>query len=428
MSSVSVERVPVKALGLGRLGFDHLQIVFETGFQSLKSPQDGWFVIEGLREPGADGIVLGVEGWDGGTTLSEANGGLTGDALADEIGLSPARGARTIAAGPGSIEAWATLVSYAADIAEQRFPYIAASLAGSPLPTINSSSLVASLLHHAGIAVENALPFGTQLTPGIRTLLGTSRDDTLTVGDGFTTLVGGAGDDVLAGGDDPNQTDKLYGGRGNDVIRWSHGNNIVHGGQPGLPYDQDGTDTADYSGAGELRIEVAPHSAHHATPHVTPDFIVTHASGQDFLFSIEEIIWDASRDRVVLGRGVGLGPAATLPEAAAFDAANETGPAAGAGRVPAQLSPDAPSLPNEPLSPDEGGHASDGTPGPLSRIDPGPDVDRDMAADITLADLGALIDLALPPLSGAPFDPEIDELLDPTAIVPAADMMILSLT
>ena len=329
MSSVSVERVPVKALGLGRLGFDHLQIVFETGFQSLKSPQDGWFVIEGLREPGPDGLVLGVEGWDGGTTLSEANGGLTGDALANEIGLSPARGSRTIAAGPGSIEAWATLVSYAADIAEQRFPYIAASLAGSPLPTINSSSLVASLLHHAGIAVDSALPFGTQLTPGIRTLLGTSRDDTLSAGDGFTTLVGGAGDDVLAGGDDRSQTDKLYGGRGNDVIRWSHGINIVHGGQPGLPYDQDGTDTADYSGAGELRIEVAPPGA----PHVTPDFIVTHAGGQDFLFSIEEIIWDASRDHVVLGRGVGLGPAATLPEAAAFDAANGTSPAAGEGRT-----------------------------------------------------------------------------------------------
>lgn len=427
MSSVSVERVPVKALGLGRLGFDHLQIVFETGFQTLKSPQDGWFVIEGLREPGPEGLVLGVEGWDGGTTLSEANGGLTGDALANEIGLSPARGSRTIAAGPASIEAWATLVSYAADIAEQRFPYIAVSLAGSPLPTINSSSLVASLLFHAGIAVESALPFGTQLTPGIRTLLGTSGDDTLSVGNGFTTLIGGAGDDVLAGGDDPSQTDKLYGGRGNDVIRWSYGNNIVHGGQPGLPYDHDGTDTADYSGAGELRIEVAPHSPHHAAPHVTPDFIVTHAGGRDFLFSIEEIIWDASRDHVVLGRGVGLGPAAPLPEAAevdaaTLDAANETGPAAGAGRTPAHLSPDA------PLSPAARGHASDGAPGPVSRIDRGQDADTDLAADIAPgADLVALLDPAVPPMSDA-LDSAIDGLLDPAAIVPAADMMILSLT
>jgi hypothetical protein len=205
--------------------------------------------------------------------------------------------------GPASVEAWATLVSYAADIAGQRFPYIAVSPAGSPLPTINSSSLVASLLFHAGLDVNSALPHGTLLTPGLGTLLGTSDGDILSVGHGFTTLLGGAGDDVLIGGDDPGQTDKLYGGRGNDVIRWSHGVNIIHGGQPGLAYDQDGTDTVDYSGAGELHIEAGPSGA----PHIAPDFIVTHARGRDFLFSIEDIIWDVSRDHVVAGPGVGLG-------------------------------------------------------------------------------------------------------------------------
>jgi hypothetical protein len=36
MSSVKVERVPIETLGLGWLGFDHLQIVFETGIQPLE--------------------------------------------------------------------------------------------------------------------------------------------------------------------------------------------------------------------------------------------------------------------------------------------------------------------------------------------------------------------------------------------------------
>lgn len=424
MSSVRVERVPVEILGLGWLGFDHLQIVFQTGIQPLEAPQDGWFVIEGLREPGPDGIVLGVEGWDGGTTLSDANGGLTGEALADKLGLSPGRGSRAVVDGPASVEAWATLVSYAADISEQRFPYIAVSLAGSPLPTINSSSLVASLLYHAGIAVESALPLGTQLTPGIRTLLGTSGDDTLPVGDGFTTLAGGAGDDLLIGGDDPGQTDKLYGGLGNDVIRWSHGINFVHGGQPGLPYDRDGTDTVDYSGAGELHIAAGPPGA----PHIAPDFIVTHAGGQDFLFSIEEIVWDVSRDHVVVGPGVGLGsPTGTL-QTTASDGANKIGIGLGALRSPEQSSLNGPGSLNGPASlngpgaspADDGpiAHGSDRSHGPLSMTEPDPEPEADVALGLDDANLDP----------DAPFDLEIDDLLGPVAIGPAADMVISGLT
>ena len=55
MPSVRIEWVPVGAYGLGLLGFDHLQLVFEPGNGAL---QDDWFVMEGVREPTPDGTFL----------------------------------------------------------------------------------------------------------------------------------------------------------------------------------------------------------------------------------------------------------------------------------------------------------------------------------------------------------------------------------
>lgn len=299
MPSVTVERLPVQLLGLGLVGFDHLQIVFQYG---SSTHQDDWFVIEGLREQDGSVARLAVEGWHGGTTLSDANGGLVGDDLARKIGTSAGRDAQQIAGGSEALSLWATLVSHAADIEAQRFPYIPMTLAASPLPTINSSSLVVSLLHHAGVRIEDALPSGLRFSPGTATLLGTSGDDALRATYGFTTLLGGGGDDVLAGSDVRGAVDKLYGGAGDDTIHWSRGVNILHGGQPGLAYADDGIDTVDYSGAGALRIDALPGGA----PHQRPDFVVTHAGGRDYLLSIEEIVWDAASDHVTVGDGVGL--------------------------------------------------------------------------------------------------------------------------
>lgn len=305
MPAVRVERLPVQAMGLGLLGFDHLQIIYRSDLPAPGSSQDGWFVIEGLREPDGSGVRLGVEGWHGGTTLSDANGGATGEALARRIGTPESRVAREIAEGPKAVELWATLVSYAADIEAQRFPYIAMALPGSPLPILNSSSLVASLLHHAGVAVEAALPPSLRFSPGVTTLLGTSGDDTLIAGHGFTTLLAGDGHDRLSGSDEPGRIDKLYGGRGDDVFHWSRGLNVIHGGQPGLAYADDGLDSVDYSGAGDVRLEAPPAAA----PHLGPDFVATYPGGQDHLFSIEEIAWDGRSDRLVIGKGVGLASA-----------------------------------------------------------------------------------------------------------------------
>ena len=302
MPSVRVERVPVETLSLGRLGFDHLQLVFRADAGPRQVRQDDWFVIEGIREAEGRDVRLAVEGWHGGTTLSEANGGLTGEALVARIGTPESRSPREIADGSGAVELWATLVSYAADIEAQKFPYIALALPGSPLPTVNSSSLVASLLHHAGLAVDPALPSGLRFSPGKRTLLGTSADETLATGDSFNALLAGAGDDRLFGRDELGAVDKLFGGRGDDVIHWSKGFDIVHGGEPGLAYWDDGLDTIDYSGAGKVRLE-APRPG---PPHVTPDFIATYSGGEDHLFSIEHIVWDERSDKLSIGPGVGL--------------------------------------------------------------------------------------------------------------------------
>lgn len=301
MPSVRVERLPIQTLGLGILGFDHLQLVYVTG-QDVSGPEDAWFVIEGLREASPFGLRLGVEGLYGATTLAEANGGVTGEALKAKIGTADARGSREIATGPEAPQLWATFVAHASDIAAQSFPYIAYALPTSPLPTLNSSSLVSSLLHHAGLDIARVTPYGLRFSPGTETLLGTSGDDVLSPVERFTAVMAGDGADRLTGSFEPSRIDKLYGGKGNDHFQWSKGLNIIHGGQPALAYGDDGRDTVDYAGVGQVTIRAgsAPH------PHLSPDFIATFDGGEDRLFSIEEIVWDGAGDRVLLGEGAGL--------------------------------------------------------------------------------------------------------------------------
>ena len=300
MPSVRIERVPVRALGLGVLGFDHLQLVYVPAAE--RAPEDGWFVLEGLREASATGVRLGVEGLHGATTLAEANGGVTGAALTEKIGTAEARGSREIASGSEASSLWATFVANASDIEAQGFPYIAYALPGSPLPTINSSSLVSTLLHRADLDIAQSKPDRMRLSPGTETLLGTAGDDVLSPVQGFTTLVAGEGSDWLTGSFDARRIDKLYGGKGDDHFQWSKSTNIIHGGQPELAYADDGRDTVHYTGIGQVTITANPAPV----PHLAPDFIATFDGGEDQLFSIEEIIWDGDSDRVEIGKGAGL--------------------------------------------------------------------------------------------------------------------------
>lgn len=296
---VRIEWMPVQTFGLGRLGFDHLQLVFEPGEGA--SRQDDWFVMEGVRETTSVGTFLGIEGADGRTTLAIANLAARSD-LTDKIGTPELRGSRPLPYHGDEFRAWETMSSYARDIEIEDYPYIAYGLPGSPTPTINSSSAVASLIHYSGLDPTESLPYGMRLSPGTSTLLGTSADDHMRTEHGFTALLGGRGDDVLVGGDRERQIEKLYGGEGNDIFRWSPGFNIAHGGQPQLDYAADGTDVVDYSGAGEVSISFN----RHWVPHKSPNFFAVYDCGADHLFSIERIQWNAKSDHIKLGKDINL--------------------------------------------------------------------------------------------------------------------------
>lgn len=299
MPKVRIEWTPVKMYGLGRLGFDHLQLVLEQGEGT--SLQDEWFVMEGVRDALSVGTFLNIQGSDGRTKLSTANTAARDD-LTDKIGTPEMRGSRPLPYHGNELSAWETMASYARDIEAEDYPYIALGLPGSPTPTINSSSAIASLIHYSGLDPTETLPFGMRLSPGLSTLLGTSQDDHMRAEHGFTTLLGGHGDDVFTGSQSDRQIEKFYGGEGDDLFRWSPGFGIVHGGQPQLAYTADGSDSVDYSGAGAVKITFN----RHWIPHKSPNYFAAHDKGAEHLFSVERIQWNARTDHIDLGRGIDL--------------------------------------------------------------------------------------------------------------------------
>lgn len=303
MSRIRIEFVPIKVFYLGLFGFDHLQLVYEPDPTQAMLDQEVWYVMEGLRAPDAEvgDVFLEVLGYDGLTTLAEANGGKTGDDLVAEIGTPMTRGSRFLLV-PEPALAWQTMAHYAEEIQEGNLPYRAYGFPSSPHPTINSSSVVATLMWSIGLDPSFHMPFDMRRSPGITTLIGTTGDDHLKLESRFTTLFGSYGVDLLEAADISGQTDKLYGGIDDDVFKHSGGFNIIHGGQPNAEYRNDGLDTIDYSGAGVVRIERNPN----AFDHYAPDYFANYDGGIDWLFSIERVVWNPTSDRVVLGPGVEL--------------------------------------------------------------------------------------------------------------------------
>ena len=261
-----------------------LSITYQSSFYEPNeagagSQQDDWYVMEGVREVAHDGTFLGIEGADGRTTLSVANLAAREDLVA-KIGTPEVRGSRCLAYESGAFGAWETMASYARDIEQQDYPYIAYGLPGSPTPTINSSSAIASLIYYSGLDPSDRLPFGLHVSPGTTTLLGTGSNDILHTDSTFTTLLGGRGNDQLFGGSDRNRIEKFFGGEGDDLFHWSAGFNIIHGGQPGLDYAHDGTDVMDYSGAGTVHIAFN----RYWIPHKVPSYVAVFSGGLDHLF------------------------------------------------------------------------------------------------------------------------------------------------
>ena len=297
MAFLRIERTPIAFANLGLLGFDHLQLVFQDTVYDPRGVQDDWRVVEGVVDPGN---ILGTEGGDGVTTLAMANGMRFGDDLIAAIGTPASRGSRILAT-PDPLGAWSQIAAMAQQIDGQRLPYIAATLPGSALPTINSTSVIASLLFYAGFDIATSWPLGMGFSPGWTTLIGTLGNDNLAITQSFTTLLGGVGDDTLEGSHD-SRVDRIYGGVGRDTFRWTEGTNYLHGGQPRLDYAVDGVDTVDYAGAGTVVISANPNYVEHKTP----SFTAEHAGGIDYLFSIERLEWAAGSDHIIVKDGAGL--------------------------------------------------------------------------------------------------------------------------
>ncbi len=324
MPCIRIEWIPVQLFALGLFGFDHLQLVYQPDDLGARSRQDDWFVMEGVREVARDGTFLGIEGADGRTTLSVANLAAREELVA-KIGTPEVRGSRCLAYDGGAFGAWETMASYARDIEQQDYPYIAYGLPGSPTPTINSSSAIASLIYYSGLDASGGIPYGLHMSPGTTTLLGTGGNDVLRIDGDFSTLLGGRGNDEFFGGSGRERIDKSYGGEGGDLFHWSSGFNIVHGGQPGLDYAHDGADVMDYSGAGTVSIAYN----RYWIPHKVPNYVVVFPGGVDHLFSIERMQWNETVDRIVLGKGVDLVEDNVILEPSAYERSQEDGHGAG---------------------------------------------------------------------------------------------------
>ena len=298
MGTIRVEFVPIAKYNLGLFHLDHLQLVFEDESGFFNS-QDYWYVMEGLHDGGIFNGSLGVLGEDGRLQLQTANDASKEDLVA-KIGTPETRGTRIIKTGGDSLGTWSDMAQYATEIAEQQFPYLGASWPFGVYPTLNSTSFITTLLWTIGLDINYVMPFGVRNSPGTGTILGTTHNDNITTGGNLLTVAGGFGEDNLHGSDNLIYLDKLYGGDDNDTVYWSHGENIIHGGQFALPYAEDGLDTVDYSGVGQVHLI----STKHAVEHKVANYIAAFEGGSDQLFSIEQVSWDKNSDYISAGEGV----------------------------------------------------------------------------------------------------------------------------
>lgn len=302
MPQLRVERVPIAAYRLGWFGGDHMHLALQ---QDYDTPQDLWFVMEGTRDVDGGILRLGVEGWDGVTTLSAANrdkfgNALTGDALTAIIGTPEWRGSRIVPLPGPELAIWEDMASYASDFDAQNFPYLAFENTLSALANINSSSVVASLLYYQGIDIEDYLPSTLRFAPGWKTLIGTSEDNTLKLEWSFKHIYGGEGKDTLEGTAGNLIPEKLYGGSGDDLFIATSGLNYYHGGEYGMDYPTDGFDTVYYKESGVVTI-VADADA---LAHKTAEFVVLQSGGVDYFFSIEQLRWATDSTAVLFGPNV----------------------------------------------------------------------------------------------------------------------------
>ncbi|MEQ1710942.1 MAG: hypothetical protein ABL908_06025 [Hyphomicrobium sp.] len=302
MAQIRIERTPIKSYALGFFGADHLLLTYVVDEFASPLVQDNWFVIEGVKAAGTGGAghILGVDGTDGRTTLSESNGGLTGSALVAAYGTPASRNSSVIDMPMGAFASWQIMAEFGADIDEQFLPYNFHSNPAQPIVTSNSSSVIATLLFHVGIDISTVMPMDWgRFTTGSKTLIGSSGRDEMSITSNFKYLLGGLGSDIFHGSDDG---DSMNGGRDADYFFWSKGFDQIHGGEFNLDYKRDGVDVVGYAGVGTIRFEYNPVQQ----THIFPTYITIYEGGRDHLYSIERVEWDNASDHIILGKGVGM--------------------------------------------------------------------------------------------------------------------------
>lgn len=294
MPRIRLESLAIRSFFLGALGFDHFQLVFEplAGGRYL---QDDWYVIEGTREATSAGPLLGVQGADGAVSLASANAA-SGNHLVRKIGRPEQRWLADIEHGPRAAELWAQLSSVALDIDLQQLPYVAFAATNSIIPTVNSTSVISTMLERTGLAMPR-LPWIWGIgAPGSETLIGSSSSETMVSSSQHTTLLGGPGDDKLMPALSLSPAPlKFYGGPGQDVCVAAEKLSLCHGGLPGTPQSQDGHDVAWFN-VSTSTIDAAP-SAGDEELHVSSEGSATR------LLSIETVRWTDRDDHVQVGAG-----------------------------------------------------------------------------------------------------------------------------
>lgn len=296
MPKVRIEHMPVFNYFLGFFGFSHMQLTLQPWAFDDKGLQDKWLVMEGVLDGNSlFNATLGVAGADGTRTMSQANENLELFPLFELIGTPEMRGSRALSESVEATRDWATFVQYGTDIENQALPYQAIDFPGSPVPVLNSSSVVATLLYRAGYDIRQHMPYDVGYSPGTTTLIGSEAGEALAITMGFTAVVGGGGRDTLSGGSDNSNTDRLYGGLGDDLFKWSGGFNIYNGGLPGQSMVTDGDDHVDYDGIGI--VHMAQFS--YVRNHTLPEYVTTHSGGHDWLFSVEGVEWDLDNDQII---------------------------------------------------------------------------------------------------------------------------------
>ena len=324
MPKIRIERLPIEKYHLGILGFDHLQLAFEQdSLTSVPIPQEEWYVIEGTLVESNEGNKLGALGQGGSLPMWLTSGGHRGDVLEAHIGTPETRGSRVIAT-ENAQAIWDKMAAHARDIVDQWFDYRGYGTPGSLLPTLNSTSFIASVLYFAGLDVASNMPHGLRRSPGASTLLGSLDDDHLKISGQFNAIFSGGGKDFLEGTDTVTLLDRLYGGGDNDLFKWSAGKNYMHGGDSSWSYKEDGLDTINYSGSGGVHIDLVPGWIEHTTP----QYMAYTTQSIDYLMSIERLLWnDNTTEEITVGPGVELiqTPLSIYLGGESADAGNEKG-------------------------------------------------------------------------------------------------------